>query len=85
MVVDTGQNPGVCLYVFSGECLDGEPKPSEEGTAEWVQYDALSELPVVEDLPVLLARIHRMKRGDIPFSARSFYGDEDNLVVTFGE
>ena len=85
VVVDTGQNPGVCLYVFSGECLDGEPKPSEEGTAEWVQYDALSELPVVEDLPVLLARIHRMKRGDIPFSARSFYGDEDNLVVTFGE
>ncbi len=40
------------------------------------------ELPVVEDLPVLLRRIQKMKKGDAPFSARSFYHD-DKLNVVF--
>jgi 8-oxo-dGTP diphosphatase len=84
VIVDTGQNPGICLYVFSGECAEGEPKPSEEGAAEWIQFEALGELPVVEDLPVLLGRINEMKRGDVPFAARSFY-DGDNLFVKFME
>jgi len=84
VIVDSGQNPGICLYVFSGECVEGEPKPSKEGAAEWVTFDALGELPVVEDLPVLLGRIHAMKRGDSPFSARSYYGN-DKLIVKFAE
>jgi 8-oxo-dGTP diphosphatase len=84
VVVDSGQNPGICLYVFSGECVEGEPKPSIEGAAEWVPFDALGELPVVEDLPVLLGRVHAMKRGDVPFSARSYY-ENDKLIVRFAE
>ena len=85
VIVDSGENPGICLYVFSGECLAGEPKPSIEGTAEWVAFDALGELPVVEDLPVLLSRIHTLKHGGAPFAARSFYDDQNNLIVKFGE
>jgi 8-oxo-dGTP diphosphatase len=82
VIVDSGQNPGICLYVFSGECAEGEPKPSAEGAAEWVPFEALGELPVVEDLPALLGRIHAMRRGDVPFSARSYYADE-KLIVEF--
>jgi len=84
VVVDTGQNPGICLYVFTGENEEGEPKPSDEGTAEWILYGSLGDLPAVEDLPGLLDRIHQMKPGDIPFAARSFYDDEGNLIVRFG-
>jgi len=84
VIVDTGQNPGICLYVFSGESSKGKPKPSEEGTAEWVSFEALDELPVVEDLPVLLGHIQKMERGDVPFAARSFYDNGGNLVVRFG-
>jgi 8-oxo-dGTP diphosphatase len=84
LVVDTGHNPGICLYIFSGECGQGEPKPSEEGATEWVPFEALEELPVVEDLPVLLGRIHTMQRGEVPFAARSFYDEEGKLVVRFG-
>jgi len=84
VIVDSGQNPGICLYVFSGECLEGKPKPSEEGAAEWVPFEALGLLPVVEDLPILLGRIHAMKHGDIPFSARSYY-ENDGLIVKFAE
>ena len=82
VVVDV-DDVGVCLFVFSGESLKGEPKPSVEGTAEWVRFDAIDKLPVVEDLPILLNKIHSMKRGDPPFSARSFYKDE-KLIVEFG-
>jgi 8-oxo-dGTP diphosphatase len=28
LVVDTGKNPGIGMYIFTGECLVGEPKPS---------------------------------------------------------
>ena len=83
VIVDSGQNPGICLFVFSAESFRGEPKASIEGIGVWVDYDALNDLPVVEDLPILLGRIHSMKRGDPPFAARSYYDENDHLVVEF--
>ena len=83
-VIDAGDaSAGICLYLFSGECPEAEPKPSKEGQAEWIPYDRLGELPVVEDLPVLLAKIHNMRPGDPPFSARSYYDEQDQLIVEF--
>jgi len=84
VIVDAGET-GICLYIFSGECMegDGEPKPSKEGLAEWIPFNRISELPVVEDLPALLSKIHTMKRGDVPFSARSYYDEDEKLVVVF--
>ncbi len=84
VIVDTGEI-GICLYIFSGESLQGEPKPSNEGSSEWVRYEAVGELPVVEDLPILLSRIHNMKRGDPPFMARSFYDRDEKLRVEFSK
>ena len=84
LIVDAGEL-GIALYFFSGECDEDEPKPSKEGLAEWIRYDAINELPVVEDLPVLLAKIRSMKRGHTPFSARSYYGEAGKLIVVFGE
>jgi 8-oxo-dGTP diphosphatase len=84
VIVDTGENPGVCLYVFTGESFEGEPLPSKEGTTEWVSTTELENLPVVEDLPILLNRIHLLKQGDPPFSARSYYDQNEKLVVVFG-
>lgn len=83
LIVDAGEM-GIALYLFGGECEEGEPSPSKEGLAEWIRYDAVDGLPVVEDLPILLAKIHSMKRGDAPFSARSYYDEEGKLVVVVG-
>jgi 8-oxo-dGTP diphosphatase len=85
VIVDSGRNPGICLYVFCGECPEGEPKPSIEGAAEWVAIEALGVLSVVEDLPVLLGRIQAMERGDVPFSARSYYDEDGKLFVRFAQ
>jgi len=84
VVVETGENPGIGLYVFSGESSHGEPKASAEGTLEWLPFADVPNLPSVEDLPVLLKRVHKIKRGDAPFNARSFYVDE-KLAVVFAE
>jgi 8-oxo-dGTP diphosphatase len=84
VIVDAGET-GILLFVFLGENPKGEIKASHEGSVEWVRKDAVHHLPVVEDLPVLLSKIHGMRRGDPPFSARSYYDDSEKLVVAFGE
>jgi len=84
VVVETGENPGIGIYVFSGESSHGELKASAEGTLEWLPFADVPNLPAVEDLPVLLRRIRKMKHSDAPFNARSFYEDE-KLTVVFAE
>jgi 8-oxo-dGTP diphosphatase len=85
VVVETGENPGIGIYVFTGQCQAGEPKPSPEGTFEWIPFANVSSLPSVEDLSILLERIQTMQRGDPPFAARSCYDHQERLVVQFAE
>ncbi|HEX2998315.1 MAG TPA: NUDIX domain-containing protein [Anaerolineales bacterium] len=84
LIVDAGEI-GICLYFFTGECQEGKPRASDEGAAEWVPFDRIGALPVVEDLPVLLSKIHTMKRGDPPFAARSYYDEQEHLTVEFAK
>lgn len=84
VLVETGESPGIGIYVFSGECSHGEPKASVEGTLEWVPCADVPNIQAVEDLEVLLGRIQKMNRGDAPFNARSFYED-GKLTVVFAE
>ena len=85
IVVDTGQNPGIGIFVFTGECQQGEPRSSPEGTLHWMNIDEVSSLPGVEDLPAVVSRIQGMKRGDPPFAARSYYEAEGRLYVEFAD
>ncbi|MEI2624301.1 MAG: NUDIX domain-containing protein [Giesbergeria sp.] len=84
VIVDAGET-GICLFVFCGENARGEIRASAEGAVEWVKKDAVLHLPVVEDLPILLDRIHSMQRGDPLFAARSYYDENDRLKVVFGD
>lgn len=84
LIVDAGEM-GIALYFFTGVCSDAIVQPSEEGIAEWIPFDQIGSLSVVEDLPVLLARIHSMQRGDPPFSARSYYDEQERLIVKFAD
>lgn len=83
LMVDTGQSPGVAVFVLRGEYVGEVLKASSEGSLEWVEWDAVAALPCVEDVPVLLERLRSMQPGDPPFSARSFYNDEGRLVIQF--
>jgi 8-oxo-dGTP diphosphatase len=81
VVVDTGRNPGIGMYIFSGEFIQGELRGSTEGSLEWVSFSRIGNLPVVEDLPVLLTHILNIKPGDAPFNARSQYIGNKLTVV----
>jgi 8-oxo-dGTP diphosphatase len=81
VTVETGRNPGIGIYVFNGQFPRGELKVSKEGSLEWVSFAKIRDLPVVEDLPVLLARIQKMKQGNDPFNAHSLYKEEKLIVV----
>jgi 8-oxo-dGTP diphosphatase len=81
IIINTQTNPGVCVFVFKGECGEGILKHSHEGTLEWIKFTEIDRLPLVSDLNVLLPKIRTMKKGEVPFSARSFY-DENNHLIT---
>ncbi|MCS7011820.1 MAG: NUDIX domain-containing protein [Anaerolineales bacterium] len=83
LLVDTGRNPGVAVYILRGEYWGGTFRPSSEGSLEWVDWEDVSHLPCVDDVPLLLARLWSMKPNDPPFSARSFYTSEGKWVVEF--
>ncbi len=83
--VDVEPQRGICVYVFAGESQNGEPRASAEGELDWIPLDALEQYPLVADLPVLLARIRLMDASSPPFSARSFYDDDDFLRVVFAD
>jgi 8-oxo-dGTP diphosphatase len=85
VAVETGENPGVGIFVFTGECLQGEPTASGEGTLEWVPFTDVPGLPAVEDLPFLVERIRSMNPGDAPFSAHSHYDGAGNLILEFSK
>jgi len=82
VIVDAG-DVGVGLYVFSGEMTGGALRDSAEGISEWIPYHRVASLSAVQDLQPLLGRIHRMRRGDVPFAARSFYDAGGNLQLVF--
>lgn len=84
VLVDAGEI-GVGLYVFSGEVIGGELRDSPEGTAEWIPFNRVAEVQTVADVPVLLDRIQRMRRGDAPFAARSYYDEKGILHLEFAD
>lgn len=84
VIVDSGA-VGIGLFVFSGAPTGGELRGSMEGAAEWIAFDRIRSLPTVGDVSQLTARILRMKSGDPPFSARSYYDHSGQLALVFAE
>jgi len=83
VIVDTGENPGVGIYILTGECPEGLPRASAEGELEWVSFSEVPKLLTVEDVALFLDRIQKMRLGDRPFSARSYYDVEQKLILEF--
>ncbi len=85
VMIDAGQDTGISLYIYRGECPEGVPVASREGTPEWIEVTALDDYPLVEDLPKLLPRVLSMQRGEAAFSAIYTYDDQENLIISFAD
>ena len=85
VIIDTGEKPGIGLYVFVGEVGDGEPQASGEGTLEWIPVDQLEQVPLVADLPALIPEALARREGAAPFSACYEYDELGQLRIRFSE
>jgi len=83
--VDTGESPGICVFIFRGNCTEGSPVASEEGIPSWNPIDEISKLPLVEDLHTLLPKVLSHQKDDPPLSFLYTYDEEDHLVITWGD
>lgn len=83
VTVDTGENTGVGIFIFSGECTQGDLIASSEGNLEWVPFAELSCLPLVEDLNELIPLIISRQPSDPPFSGHYSYDSDGKMVITF--
>jgi 8-oxo-dGTP diphosphatase len=85
ITVDASLEAGVGIFILRGESHQGEPTPSPEGDLEWVDWDRLDRLPLVEDLYSLLPRVLAARRSDVPFFAHYWYDSNDRLMIRFVE
>ncbi len=85
LLVDASEAIGICIFIFRADYTAGELQPSHEGSPEWVSVHRLNDLSLVEDLPILLPRILRLKPAEPSFSARSYYDEKERLQVVFNE
>lgn len=84
ILVDTGKQPGIAIYVLRAEGVSGRISSSTEGEVSWIPVDdRLFTLPMVVDLPVLLPRIFAYTPGDPPFSGLYWYDRDGKLQISF--
>ncbi|MDR3574758.1 MAG: NUDIX domain-containing protein [Anaerolineaceae bacterium] len=83
LLVDASDEVGIGLFVFRGEYQTGELVESHEGQLEWIKAADIEQLPLVDDLKILLPRVLETKKEEQPFSGRSFYDDKEHLQLVF--
>jgi len=81
--IDGDQPTGIMLFVYVAESQSGEPIPSDEGTLEWIDFDRITQVDLVEDLPIILPRSIRHPINTQPFFAHYSYNAQEQLVIRF--
>jgi 8-oxo-dGTP diphosphatase len=83
ILIDTGEDVGIGLYVFRGELLHGEPVSSAEGTLEWIPWSKINQLPLVEDLYSLLPKVLDKRVDQPPFSGLYQISEAGGWTIKF--
>lgn len=83
VLVDTGEDQGVTLFVFKGTVGEVEITGSDEGLPEWIAMSDVLNMKLVPDLYKLIPRVQQWQPGDDVLFARYFYSSEEELLVEF--
>lgn len=81
--VDAWNLVGIMLFLFTARSASREVGKTEEGTLHWVPLATAHELPLVEDLPILLPHLFAPGSPGVPFFAHVQYDANDRMVMTF--
>ncbi len=83
VTIDVGADTGVGIFVFQGNSYTGKLSSSEEGSLEWIDLQRLTQLPLVEDLPVIIPAVLAIRKDAAPFSAHYHYELDGKLNISF--
>lgn len=83
IMIDTGFNPGICLYVFQVDHLEGELRPSNEGEPFWLKIKDLPDYPLVDDVLLILDKISDFTKTGRLFSGLYQYDNSGNKKCIF--
>ena len=83
VMINTGKQFGICIYIFTGEYNGEKLIPSAEGLLEWVRIAQINSINTVEDLPVLIENILANRATGQLLYGRYYYDDQDKLVMAF--
>jgi ADP-ribose pyrophosphatase len=84
--IDAGERVGILLFVFSAVASTRIVTGDEsEGSLHWVPLTEADQLPLVEDLPILLPRLFGPAAGAAPFFAHVRYDAHDRMMICFTE
>lgn len=84
--IDAGQTTGILLFVFTALSSTRDTHSNAaEGTLHWIPVTQLSELDMVEDLPLILPRILTMPDNAPPLFVHVSYNERDEIQMRFAE
>ncbi len=80
ILIDSGNQAGILLFVFRGDAQSDEVVSSTEGQLKWIGMDELENIDLVEDLRDLIPRVFAEDEG--LFSGYYYFVD-DKLHMNF--
>lgn len=83
IMIDVGSQTGVGVFLFRGRYDGSDFNASREGALEWVDLDNLINLPLVEDLPLLIPKIAAFTLGAQPLIGKYSYNPDGSLRILF--
>jgi hypothetical protein len=83
VTIDTQDNPGIGMYIFKAQASHEDPAPSSEGTLEWIDITAIDQIPLVEDLPILIPVVFSWQPGSPIIFCQYSYSDDNELIMRF--
>jgi len=81
VMVDASEKTGIGMFLMKGAYEGGDLNASDEGDLEWIKMTDLEQLPLVEDLRVLLPVVAKRKPEEGAFSARSYYDEQEQWHI----
>jgi 8-oxo-dGTP diphosphatase len=82
LFIDINTTPGIQVFVFKAEFLDGEIKYSDEGELHWMPLSEIkNNLDVVSDVPDLIRICEAHKKGSKPQIIKYLYNGSGELRI----
>jgi 8-oxo-dGTP diphosphatase len=83
--VDAGSASGIMLFVFTAVAQSRDFIDCSEGTLHWIALNAIHDLSLVEDVPLLLPRLFGEGSSDALFFAHVSYDAQDRMIMKFND